>query len=221
MQYVPYINGDTKNKIFVMNKRDYYLKRKRKIWEKYWKDNDGTDILRPNGFKEYPEEIYNIFLNLIDRDGKIIDLGCGNGLLLKHIITRSKYKLIPYGVDFIEESIEQAKNIILPEYAQNFTVANIVDYEMGENEYDFILFDPYSVHHDDLRDMIEKIYRACKEGGKIIFYTYRDVLMVLRIIYLIKFRWISWVGDLLPKDVKRNLDRRDYKKVSIGILYKK
>jgi len=41
--------------------------------EKYWKANDGSDIFRPNGFGCYLEEIYKVFLSLIDNDGKVID----------------------------------------------------------------------------------------------------------------------------------------------------
>ena len=186
----------------------------------YWKNNDGSDILRPNGFQEYPEEVYDLFLKLIDHDGKIIDLGCGNGLLLRHIITKSKYKLIPYGIDFIKESIEQAKTKVLPQYADNFIVGNIVDVELGVENYDFILFDPYHVHKNDLSQMIHKIIRSCRENGKIIFYTYTDVLKILRIINIFKFKIIRWVGDLLPKEISSKLTRIDHKDVSIGVLKK-
>ena len=70
----------------------------------HWKNNDGGTILKPNVFGEYPTEVYNLFLSIIDHDGKVLDLVCGNGLLLRHLVTNSKYKLIPYRVDFIEES---------------------------------------------------------------------------------------------------------------------
>ncbi len=72
----------------------------------YWKGNNGSDILRPNGFDAYPDEIYDFFLGLVDREGRVIDLGCGNGLMLRHLVTKSKYKLVPYVVDFIEASIK-------------------------------------------------------------------------------------------------------------------
>ncbi|MBO3799975.1 MAG: class I SAM-dependent methyltransferase [Candidatus Brockarchaeota archaeon] len=79
---------------------------------------------------------------MIDHDGNVIDLGCGNGLMLRRLVTRSSYKLIPYGVDFIEESIKQAIEVILPMYAGNFAVTNIVVVDLGINFFDFIFFDP-------------------------------------------------------------------------------
>jgi len=88
-----------------MVRKEWYEKRKKRLWKMYWEGNDGTDILRPNGFREYPDEIYDLFLSLVNHDGRVLDLGCGNGLMLRHLITRSRYRLIPYGVDFIEESI--------------------------------------------------------------------------------------------------------------------
>lgn len=101
---------------------------------------------------------------MINHDGRVMDLGCGNGLMLKHLITRSRYSLIPFGVDFIEESIRQARRIVLPEYADNFIVGNIADIDLGSETYDFIFFDPYALHPDDLDQMIRKLLRACRLG---------------------------------------------------------
>ncbi len=195
----------------------FYEERKRRLRNKYWEGNDGSDLLRPNGFDTYPAEIYNLFLSLIHHGGKVIDLGCGNGLMLRHLVTRSPYRLEPYGVDFLEESIEQARRLVLPEYADNFTVANIADLDLGEKTYDFIFFDPYSIHPRHLGEVVERLVRACRPGGRIIFYTYRDVLRILRLVSLLKLRWVGWVGDLLPADMARTLKRIDHKDVSIRI----
>ena len=45
--------------------------------------------------------------------------------MLRHLVRRSKYSLVPYGVDFIEESIKQAKETILPEYAENLLLETL------------------------------------------------------------------------------------------------
>jgi SAM-dependent methyltransferase len=194
-----------------MGKDRFYQERKEGLWEIYWKDNDGKDILRPNGFSDYPAEIYDLFLSLIDHSGRVIDLGCGNGLMLRHLVTKSKYKLIPYGVDFIEESIKQAKEVVMPEYAENFKVGNIVDVDLSANFFDYIFFDPYDVHPDDMHPMINKILKACRPRGKIIFYTYSDVLVALK---------VNWVGDLLPEEIAKKLKRVDHHEVSVGVYEK-
>ncbi|MGB9760573.1 MAG: class I SAM-dependent methyltransferase [Fervidicoccus fontis] len=194
-----------------MDRDDFYRRRKERLWEMYWRNNDGSDVLRPNGFDVYPDEIYDLFLKLVDHDGRVIDLGCGNGLMLRHLVTKSRFRLVPYGVDFIEESIKQAKEVILPQYAENFKVGNIADIDLSPNFFDFIFFDPYDVHQDDSQHMINKILQACKPGGKIIFYTYEDVLKALK---------LKWVGDLLPKEIAKKLKRIEHDEVSIGVYEK-
>ena len=200
-----------------MKKDEFYYRKKQRLWNTYWKENDGSDIFRPNGFSEYPQEVYDVFLSLIDHDGRVTDLGCGNGLMLRHLMKRSKHKLIPYGVDFMEESIKQAKEVILPMYAENFKVENIVDIDLGVNSFNFIFFDPYHVHSDDMQGMIDKLLKACKPGGRIVFYTYKDVLKVLKILNFFKLKWVKWIGDLLPREIAKKLKRIDHKEVSVGV----
>jgi len=139
-------------------RRKFYERRREKLRRMYWEGNDSSDLLRPNGFREYPEEVYNLFLSLID--GDMIDLGCGNGLMLRHLVERSRFRLVPHGVDFIEESIRQAREVVLPEYAENFWVANVADADLGEESYDFIFFDPYAVHPADLGPVVRRVIRA-------------------------------------------------------------
>jgi len=74
------------------------------------------------------------------------------------------------------------------------------------------------VYSDDLEATVEKVVKACKPDGKVIFYTYRDVLLVLKIINLLKLKWITWVGDLLPKYIASKLERINHPKVSVGVL---
>jgi 16S rRNA G1207 methylase RsmC len=64
---------------------------------------------------------------LSQSSGKILDLGCGNGALLGKIWLKHQ-SVIPYGVDLISEKIAHAK-LLLPEYEDNFAIANIFDVE--------------------------------------------------------------------------------------------
>lgn len=202
--------------IWVRDKDKFYEDRRRRIWELYW-GRGIKSIYQPSGFTEYPHEVYDLFLSLIDHDGRVLDLGCGNGLLLRHLVKRSKFKLEPYGVDFIRESIEQARELILPEYRDNFILMNIAEYPLEEEYYDYIFFDPYDIYPPDLPGYALKVLKACRRNGKVIFYTYRDVLNMLRLTNLMRLKIIMWVGDLLPKPIRRRLVRIEHRDVSIGV----
>jgi len=52
--------------------------------------------------------------------------------------------------------------------------------------------------------MIDKLFKACKPSGKIIFYIYRDVLKLFK---------LKWVGDLLPQEIAKKLKRIDHDEV--------
>jgi 2-polyprenyl-3-methyl-5-hydroxy-6-metoxy-1,4-benzoquinol methylase len=56
--------------------------------------------------------------------GAILDLGCGNGILLKKICDRLGNDAIPFGVDAHHEHIAHARDI-LPNFASNFRVGDI------------------------------------------------------------------------------------------------
>jgi SAM-dependent methyltransferase len=55
----------------------------------------------------------------------IIDIGCGNGLLLKYIRESLKKDLIPYGCDYNPLAIEVLKTQVFPELAENFTQRDV------------------------------------------------------------------------------------------------
>lgn len=176
----------------------------------YWKNNDGTNLYRPNGFENLPEDIYKAFVTEIDKDGKVLDLGCGNGLMLKYLMLTSGYKLIPFGVDFMKLSIKQAKEIFHPQYKDNFTINNVINYSFVKSPFDFIFVPLHHIHLDDRKKYLIKIKKNCKKNGKIIFYEYKDVLSAIK---------QDWVGEY--QELKNwKLKRKDYPGVSIGVWKK-
>jgi cyclopropane fatty-acyl-phospholipid synthase-like methyltransferase len=192
-----------------LTKEEFYKKERNFYLSEYWKNNE-NNLFRPNGFQSLPDTLYRAFAEQIDKNGKVLDLGCGNGLMLKYLISTSGYKLVPYGADFMEKSIWQAKNILFPEYADNFKNCNVVDYNFKEGPFDFIFTFINHVYPAQRKKYIEKIIKSCKRGGKIIFYEYADVL---------RAKSYSWVGDI-PEINGWKLVRKDYPELSLGILSK-
>jgi hypothetical protein len=62
---------------------------------------------------------------LVGVPGRVFDLGCGNGALLKKIC-RDREDLFPYGVDSNVVAVEHARHL-LPQFIQNFERRDIFD----------------------------------------------------------------------------------------------
>ena len=192
-----------------MQKKDNHYKNNQNFYfNEYWKDSDGSNLYRPNGFESLPEDVYMAFLVEINKDGKVLDLGCGNGLMLKYLMTMSGYKLIPYGVDFMPPSIKQAKEILHLQHRANFTVGNVIHYSFSsKGPFDFIFVPLHHIDPADRINYLNKIKRAIKKNGKIIFYEYADSLRAER---------QDWIGGY--QELKNwQLERKDYPGVSIAI----
>lgn len=158
--------------MFGINRNLHYRNKLRAYLRDYWKYNDGSDYVRPNGFTDIPEQVYNCFCREISGNGKILDMGCGNGLLLKYLMDHTAYKLLPFGIDFCRPSIKQAQSLIHPTFKNNFRICNIRDFDFRDSPYDYILFCPDHVYQKDILKTVKQILCACSENGKVVFYTY-------------------------------------------------
>jgi SAM-dependent methyltransferase len=187
--------------------KQYYSKTKEYFSKEYWKNSDGTDLIRPNGFKKYPIFVYTALCQQVDKDGKILDLGCGNGLMLKHLMQYSGYKLIPYGIEFLKDSVKQAKETIHSQYKNNFLVGNIINYPFDKGPFNFIFLSPHHLHPSDRKGFLKKLKKNCVRGGKIIFYAHSDVL---------RGHQYNWVGEF-PEIKNWKLIRKNSPQVSIAI----
>lgn len=190
-------------------RKEFYLKGKRIYEEMYW-GQEFNRIIVTNGFTSYPKAIYDQFVSIVKGPGKILDLGCGNGLLLRHIVKNSRFKIIPFGVDFIKKSIEQARTIVFPEHKNNFKVCNFIDFDFPGQRFNYIIFTPYDLYLDDWKAFFKKLKLALLPKGQIIFYCYSDVLGGER---------REWVGDF-PILKKLKIRRIDGDSVSFGLYQK-
>lgn len=102
---------------------------------------------RDNGFSSgyamdmSHQPILNLACSCLSQSSsRILDLGCGNGVLL-HKIWFNHQNVIPCGIDVIPEKIAHAK-LLLPEYEDNFATANIFDVESfwsSNEEYSLVI----------------------------------------------------------------------------------
>lgn len=146
--------------------------------EKYYSDEPDertARLLQHNGWQNVPyHPAVPLFLRIIDRPGNILDLGCGNGLLLKILRAESPFALVPYGVDFVEQSIEEATTEILPGYKDNFVRENIETTDFFGRVFTYILFSPAYLHPERTQNFLTTCLDRIESGGKLILYEYMD-----------------------------------------------
>ena len=189
---------------FYKNRYDFYS-------QNYWKD-EHNDLFKPNGFTVYPNKEYNYFVNLIDNlntlnQCSVIDVCCGNGLLLKHLIEHCSSQIIPYGIDFLENSIQQAKTVIHPNFRNNFFVSNAINFKFSNYFFDFVLLDPYHFTDKDLNKLFQILIK--QTSNSIVLYTYADVLMQNKLQSVTDFSALNGIN---------NLQVYNYEEISIAVL---
>lgn len=94
--------------------------------------------------------------------GRVLSVGCGSGLF--ETILRERYGIKV--VDGIEPSEGMAE--IARARGMNVTVATAEDASFGEGIYDTILFNGSPSYIAGLADVVKKVYKALKPGGRII-----------------------------------------------------
>jgi SAM-dependent methyltransferase len=62
---------------------------------------------------------------LAQTPGRVLDLGCGNGALLKRLADANPH-IVPFGVDIGASRIAHAREL-LPDFAENFIAGNLFD----------------------------------------------------------------------------------------------
>ena len=160
-----------------------------------------------NGFPDPPVLSYLSLLPLIDSSGLILDIGSGNGMLLKFILDFSNHNIIPYGIDKNEIAINKAKRDILPQYSSNFIVAEMDEYIPFKQKFNIIICNPfYSKYGFD--SVISRLLGILNKSGKIIVKVHDDVLQKKNIRSLDE----EWSNFQIPIKYSRGAD------VTFGII---
>ncbi|MFX1504008.1 MAG: class I SAM-dependent methyltransferase [Promethearchaeota archaeon] len=100
---------------------------------------------------------------------RILDIGCGDGVLIYLIAKKLKKKTIRlFGIDSSEIAIEVAKKKIP---LAKFKVANIYDLPFKENYFDIIISSDVIEHVSEANKMLSEIRRVGKNNSYIIIGT--------------------------------------------------
>lgn len=132
-----------------------------------------------NGFSTYQgmEESHLPVLKaindlMIEEDAKnILDLGCGNGYLLK------KTGLLSFGIDLKEDAITHAKEL-MSDYNDNFIVGNILEYNWDrlEHPFDIVVISPARLKEFSNEDKETVKKQLIKHAKRVVIEAYSDWL---------------------------------------------
>jgi len=141
---------------------------------------------------------FSIFRDYVENGDKVLDIGCGNGRLLKLL----KNKRIDYtGSDIAEKLVEIAKQ----KYPQNkFIVADGRKLPFPENYFDkvFSIAVLHSIPSEEFRlQILKEAKRVLKPGGLLIL-TVWDIWRKEAIMLVLKYLFLKLIG-------KSKLDFKD------------
>ena len=147
--------------------------------EKYSHENDDvlneslklkskySHILSYPGYKTMTIRFENSYDNLLEK--VVLDFGCGKGLDSLKLL---KAGATVYGIDiaknYINASIQLAKNNGFSEKNFNFKVMDAHNLKFEENKFDLVIGNGI-LHHLDKIVAIKSIYRVLKPGGRLVF----------------------------------------------------
>lgn len=148
--------------------------------------------------RAYPWSELEVFLPQLKDDAKILDLGCGNGRLIK-VLDQVGRNYDYLGVDFSANLLEQAKQKF-PKY--NFQLADMSQLDFPECSFDAICLIA-SFHHlpnkKERLELLKKIHHWLKPGG-VLFMTNWYLWQRKYLKYYFKNFWQkkSWNDFFIP-----------------------
>ncbi|MFX0186787.1 MAG: class I SAM-dependent methyltransferase [Candidatus Hodarchaeota archaeon] len=101
---------------------------------------------------------YQFFLDNIDEDSKILDIGCGNGYLTKKLAQKAR-KVI--GIDIDKKNIDFAKK-----YYNNENIlyinCEVSKYDFKE-KFDYVIMSNVLEHIEDRKKLLERVKNLCEK----------------------------------------------------------
>ena len=149
-------------------------------------------LFSQNGYRALPRSIYQAFLQVVDRPGSILELGCGNGLLLRFLHDHSPHALDCCGIDINPEAIRTAHTQVFPQRTHAFVVGDVRTCELPPGQHTLLLANPLYAdpgYYEQQSGQIQRLYgdgfiarylQRCRDalakGGRLILFSYAEQL---------------------------------------------
>lgn len=175
----------------------YRRKNNKDYWTQRW-ENIPADLPMKN-LDAYPLKYAG--LTIQNKDGKILEAGCGAGRVLRYYHDRG-YDIV--GMDFIEGAITKLKEI---DPSLNVETGDITNLQYGDNSFKYILaFGLYHNFEHGLDKAIQETYRVLQTGGKVCASFRADNIQT---------RLTDWLTEYRAKKAGVDSDANEFHKMNL------
>lgn len=129
---------------------------------------------------------------LIDHEGTLLDVGCGNGFLLRCLQEWSGRRFVPYGIDVSVSFIREAQ-ALFPEQPEHFLTFNVLglprncSFPTLPSSFDYVywgVWDDWAFNRRVEMDLLESLAAMVESDGRLILGFYhqdrKDSIAVIR-----------------------------------------
>lgn len=156
---------------------------------------------------DYRDRVAISLLN--ERDKRIVDLGCGEGITLAKLVRMFPTSEV-IGIDYLEENVNICHNYGLKKVCKG----DVYALDLADNSVDAVVFMEVIEHLEHPEIAIKEIRRILKLGGKLITVFPNDGFFKIARLLTLKFREAAYdpghVKQWTHKEMKRSLNQHGF-----------
>ena len=142
-------------------RREFFNERAERWLDMWYLDHDTGEHTR------FDAEFDRLFsLVEVPPDGCVLDVGCGSGVLVPHVLRRLSAAGRLIEVDFAEKMIEENRRLHADERI-TFLTADVMKLDLDPNSIDLVLCFACFPHFEKKAEAVEALARVLKSGGKL------------------------------------------------------
>ena len=214
----------------------------KKVIAKYSKVAEKYDHVYERHFDQMWRHIFEKEIQ-ISEDDHVLDLGCGAGRTIQHIITKyEQHKLHLYGVDFWPEMIDASKKNLWEMRKDNHKIQlecnDCIEYlkKYEGEKYDLIIV-PFLLGYVEIEKLAPALYRALKKNGQIVIITsskehlqeLQNIFFKFAVTHVNHFNWfkvlikkltfLPWIGTIIKLLYENKFSKVDTELVLVKVTF--
>tara|TARA_B100001093_G_scaffold520394_1_gene615403 strand:- start:1766 stop:2563 length:798 start_codon:yes stop_codon:yes gene_type:complete len=180
----------------------YRYKDNKNYWQKRWDDISADEPMQNKNV--YPLK-YAISTTAMDKNGKILEAGCGAGRILRYYHNNG-FKI--KGFDFIKTAVNKLKD---KDPSLDVEVGDITNMDFKDRSFDYILcFGLYHNLEKNLEKAVLETHRVLRNGGKVCASFRADNLQTKLVDYLTEKKTNSSLKSKKKYFHKINLTKKEF-----------